>query len=104
MASDDACDRRAPATALASAPRVWQAAEAVHIDVRGLAPPQPLIEILRLVATLPPDGVLIVHHDRDPMLLYPELAEIGWCAERIAAADPAEVRLRVVRASTTGAA
>ena len=24
---------------------------------------------------------MVVHHDRDPVMLYPELAEIGWSAE-----------------------
>ena len=24
------------------------------------------------------DAAVIVHHDRDPLALYPELAEIGW--------------------------
>jgi len=45
-----------------------------------------------------PGGVLIVHHDRDPLLLYPELVQIGWWAERIAG-DPGEVRLRLAAAS-----
>ena len=76
----------------------WQDAEAWHIDVRGLPPPQPLVQILQLVAQLPPDGVLIVHHDRDPLLLYPELQQIGWWADRIAG-DPGEVRLRLARSS-----
>ena len=42
-------------------------------------------------------SVVIVHHDRDPQMLYPELAEIGWRAERIAA-EPGEVRLRLTSA------
>jgi hypothetical protein len=37
---------------------------------------------------------VIVHHDRDPLLLYPELAELGWVAERIDA-PAGEVRLRL---------
>jgi hypothetical protein len=76
--------------------RVWTAPDATHIDVRGLAPPQPLVQILQLVAQLPHDGVLVVHHDRDPMLLYPELLQIGWWADHIAG-DPGEVRLRLAR-------
>jgi len=76
--------------------RIWTCADTTHVDVRGLPAPAPLVQILALVARLPDDGVLIVHHDRDPQLLYPELAEIGWCAERIAG-DPGEVRLRITR-------
>jgi hypothetical protein len=39
-----------------------------------------------------------VHHDRDPKLLYPELAELGWTAERIEG-NPGEVRLKLERAA-----
>ena len=72
----------------------WQADDGWHIDVRGLPPPQPLVQILRLVQTVAPNGVVIVHHDRDPQLLYPELAQIGWQAEPISG-EPGEVRLRL---------
>ncbi|HET9820206.1 MAG TPA: DUF2249 domain-containing protein [Burkholderiaceae bacterium] len=79
--------------------RVWHAAAATHIDVRGLPRPQPLIEVLQLVRQLPDDALLIVHHDRDPVMLYPELLQIGWCAEPIEG-EPGEVRLRVTRQPT----
>ena len=75
-----------------TAPLYWQEGEASHIDVRGLAPPQPLVAILRLVHGIAGDGPVIVHHDRDPVLLYPELAQIGWGAERLDG-DPGELRL-----------
>jgi hypothetical protein len=66
-----------------------------HIDVRGLPPPRPLVAILSHVDQQGHDGrPLIVHHDRDPALLHPELAERGWWAERIEG-EPGEVRLRV---------
>ncbi len=66
-----------------------------HLDVRGLPPPQPLVAILRQVDQQGHDGhPLVVHHDRDPVLLYAELAERGWWAERIEG-DPGEVRLRL---------
>jgi uncharacterized protein (DUF2249 family) len=77
-----------------SAEREWMEDGVAHMDVRGLPPPQPLVAILRRVHALGAGQELIVHHDRDPMLLYPELAEIGWEAERIAA-PPGEVRLRL---------
>jgi hypothetical protein len=77
----------------------WHDAAGVHIDVRGLPPPQPLVAILRLLREQGEAGAaLIVHHDRDPLLLYAELAEIGWCAERIAG-EPGEVVLRLERAA-----
>ncbi len=66
-----------------------------HIDVRGLPPPQPLVAILRQLESHGHDGrPLVVHHDRDPALLYPELAERGWRADRIEG-EPGEVRLRL---------
>lgn len=79
--------------------RRWSDADGEHIDVRGLPPPQPLVAILRLVREQGDLGgaAVIVHHDRDPQLLYAELAEIGWLAERIVA-EPGEVRLRLERA------
>lgn len=76
------------------AARQWRDADGEHIDVRGLAPPQPLVEILRRVDSLPRDAVLIVHHDREPMLLYPELAERRWLADALVA-PAGEVRLRL---------
>lgn len=76
--------------------RRWRDDDSEHIDVRGLPPPEPLVEILQLVRTLDGAATVIVHHDREPMLLYPELAQIGWSAERIAA-EPGEVRLRLRR-------
>lgn len=74
--------------------RIWSEADGTHIDVRGLPPPEPLVQILALVARLGPPGPLTVHHDRDPQLLYPELAEIGWQAVQVAG-DAGEVRLRL---------
>lgn len=70
----------------------WVEDGVAHIDVRGLPPPQPLVAILRRVHTLEPGQCLVTHHDRDPLLLYTELAEIGWDAERIPA-PAGEVRL-----------
>ncbi len=77
--------------------RQWQADDGWHIDVRGSAPPQPLVAILRLVQSVQDGQPVTVHHDRDPVMLYPELAQIGWQAERIEA-GPDEVRLRLKRA------
>lgn len=78
--------------------RVWTdpADGTTHIDVRGLPRPQPLIQVLQLVQRLPADAVLIAHHDRDPLWLYPELVQIGWWAEVIDG-EPGEVRLRMTR-------
>ena len=77
--------------------RQWQADDGWHIEGRGCAPPQPLVAILRLVQSVQDGQPVTVHHDRDPVMLYPELAQIGWQAERIEA-GPDEVRLRLTRA------
>jgi len=76
--------------------RRWVEPDGVHIDVRGLPPPEPLVAIVSLIESIDADAV-IVHHERDPQLLYPELAERGWRAERIAGTDPGEFRLRLER-------
>lgn len=67
-----------------------------HLDVRGLPAPQPMVAILSCCAQAPPGASLVVSLDRDPVFLYPELAERGWAATRIAG-DTGEVRLRVER-------
>jgi uncharacterized protein DUF2249 len=76
--------------------RRWRDADGLHIDVRGLPPPRPLVEILALVESLTDATPIIVHHERDPRMLYPELAELGFVADRIDA-PPGEVRLRIAR-------
>jgi hypothetical protein len=85
----------------ASAPRrapgeQWRDSDGIHIEVRGLAPPAPLVAIIRLVESVLDATPVIVHHDRDPQLLYPELAERGWTAEPIQG-EPGEVRLQLER-------
>lgn len=79
-----------------SAGRRWVEDGTQHIDVRGLEPPAPLVAILQLLDSIGDGGELIVHHDRDPVLLYPELAERGWSAEDLDA-PAGEVRLRLAR-------
>ena len=76
--------------------RRWVDADGIHLDVRGLPPPEPMISILALLESIREPTTVVVHHERDPQFLYPELAEIGWTAARIdAPAD--EVRLRLER-------
>lgn len=69
-----------------------------HIDLRGLEPPQPLVSIVRaLYDRRDEPGVrLVAHLDRDPVMLYPELAERGWAAERMQG-DSGEIRLLLRR-------
>lgn len=79
-----------------AASRVWRDGSVVHIDVRGLEAPAPLVAILTLIDGGPHEGVIIVHHHRDPLYLYPELAERGWGLTRLPS-PPDEVRLELRR-------
>ena len=91
------CEPLTAAPAQEPARRRWREDDGEHIDVRGLEPPQPLVNILRLVHEhLAGDVAVVVHHDRDPRLLYAELAELGWQAVRIDGAA-GEFRLRLTR-------
>ena len=72
----------------------WTDADGIHVEVRGLERPAPFVTIIRLIESVGALVPLIVHHDRDPLPLYAELAQRGWSAERIDG-DPGEVRLRL---------
>ena len=72
--------------------RSWQAEDGLHVDTRGLPPPDPLVAILWHVAHHA--GPFTVHMDRNPVHLYPELAELGWQADLLDP-TPGEVRLIV---------
>jgi len=61
--------------------RTWRADDAVHIDVRGLEPPEPMVAILRAIDSGEADTVLVAHLDREPIFLYPELDDRGWSHE-----------------------
>jgi hypothetical protein len=75
---------------------VWQAADGWHIDVRGLKPPSPMLDIISLIEMPELGSRLVVHHDREPVFLYPELAERGW-TWRLIEGEPGEVRLVLER-------
>ena len=89
---------RSAAPAASAAPRIWRETGIAHIDVRGLNPPEPMLAILRLLEQPDCSASVIVHHEREPVFLYPELAERGWRHE-IVAGDPGEVRLHLTRAA-----
>ena len=77
--------------------RRWTAEDGLHLDVRGMKPPEPMVAILSAIDQDAAGPGFTVHLDRDPVFLYPELAERGWIATPIAG-DPGEVRLKVERA------
>lgn len=60
------------------AARIWHTGGSIHIDVRGLPPPEPMVEILKLLDSCPSVSMVVVHHERDPAFLYPELDARGW--------------------------
>lgn len=74
----------------------WSDDDGIHIDVRGLPPPEPMVAILALLDRPDAQDRVIVHHDREPVFLYPELAERGWDYE-IITGEPGEVRLLLTR-------
>jgi uncharacterized protein DUF2249 len=77
--------------------KFWQAADGLHVDVRGLEPPEPMVAILGHLETGDQAGPVTVHHDREPIYLYPELAERGW-DYRLVKGEPNEVRLILSKA------
>ncbi len=52
----------------------------VEIDVRELAPPEPMEKILETLTTLTDSTVLVVHHHREPFMLYDALDKRGYKA------------------------
>lgn len=47
------------------------------LDNRGLEPPMPMVRTLEALETLPAGGVLILHNDRVPIYLLPQLEALG---------------------------
>jgi uncharacterized protein (DUF2249 family) len=68
----------APATAADPRPVASAGADVAVLDVRGLEPPEPMVQILERLDTLAPGQRLVVLHERRPMLLYPQLDERGF--------------------------
>lgn len=52
----------------------------IEIDVRELAPPEPMIKVLESLSGIDEETVLVVHHHREPAMLYPKLEERGYTA------------------------
>jgi uncharacterized protein (DUF2249 family) len=52
----------------------------VSMDVRGLAPPAPMVAILERLTELGEGAQLIVRHHREPTLLYDKLTARGYAA------------------------
>ncbi|MDP2363074.1 MAG: DUF2249 domain-containing protein [Ignavibacteria bacterium] len=50
----------------------------IELDVRELAPPEPMVKIFETLSQVDENTVLLVHHHREPMMLYPKLEERGY--------------------------
>ncbi len=76
--------------------RIWRQDGLLHIDVTPLPAPQPFVATLRLLDWPGVDGVVVFHNDREPLHLFPELAERGWSStcERD---DPGAFQMRLIR-------
>ena len=70
----------------------WQADDGLHINTRGLAPPDPMIAILWRIEQPDQNGPIIAHFDRNPVHLFAELEERGWSHDYLYN-DLGEVRL-----------
>ena len=75
----------------------WRDETGHHIDLRGLVPPEPLVETIAFLESVTDDDPVIARFDRNPELLFPELMERGWIWSYEPALDD-EVRLRLERA------
>ena len=54
--------------------------EIIELDVRELEPPEPMIKVLEVLSSLKDSSVLLVHHHREPVMLYPKLEERNFGA------------------------
>lgn len=61
-----------------SAKAAGTAEKLVELDVSGLEPPEPMMRILATLPTLDEGTALVVHHHREPKLLYSHLEERGY--------------------------
>jgi uncharacterized protein (DUF2249 family) len=52
----------------------------IELDVRELPPPEPMMKILESLNRIDEKTVLLVHHHREPMMLFPKLEERGFTA------------------------
>jgi uncharacterized protein (DUF2249 family) len=89
----------APAAAIAG-PRATASADGdmAVLDVRGLEPPEPMVQILERLDTLAPGQRFVVLHERRPMLLYPQLDERGFLHDT-EELEPGLVRIVIRRAA-----
>lgn len=86
-----------PATVPATPPPAASARE-IHLDVRGLEPPEPMMRTLEALESLPEGAVLVQHNVRVPQFLLPILAERGF-AHEVQTTDDDGVYVRITRST-----
>lgn len=59
-------------------PKTWNEDKLLHVDLRGMEPPGPLVFILGLIDRPGMGKEVVVHLSQDPLYLYPELNERNW--------------------------
>src|SRR4030067_300884 len=65
-------DKNAETKEAASEPKT------IEIDVRGLEPPEPMVKIIELLPQVGMNTTLLVHHHREPVMLYDNLYILEW--------------------------
>jgi uncharacterized protein (DUF2249 family) len=86
----------APPAEAGDAPGASAERDMAVLDVRGLEPPEPMVQILERLDMLRPGQRLVVLHERRPMFLYPQLDERGFVHET-EEIEPGLVRILVSR-------
>ena len=66
----------------------WRDGEGVHLDLRGLEPPEPMIAILQEIDGNSDGDVVTAVMDREPIFVYPEIEERNWTWRVAEGADP----------------
>ena len=79
--------------------KLWQAEDGLHVDVRGLHCPEPLVTVLRLIDGGKVEAKLFAHLGQEPLLLYPELDARGCSYRLLPAAEEADEVLLEIRHS-----
>jgi len=52
----------------------------IEIDARELVPPEPMVKVLEALSKVDDNTILVLHHHREPLMLYPKLEERGYTA------------------------
>ena len=75
-----------------SEPKTWNEEKQLHVDLRMMEPPGPLVFILGLLDRPGMGKELVVHLAQEPIYLYPELNERGWSWDQLESSSD-EIRL-----------